>query len=394
MKERNQLQHIVEVISNYNCDSPLSVFLKNYFQQHRNMGSNDRRMMRSFVYNYFRLRNSLKNLSMEEQIAIGSFLVLKNNIPLLDYCIRNFSTVLPEHISFSTDEKIKIISQAYPEFNLNNIFPFQHYLSNEISADDFYKSFLVQPDAWLRVRKNFKENVLKELSKNNIAFKGYQGMPLALSIDNSVALNNLKSFEKGYFEIQDVSSQKNGIFFQPNENEHWWDCCAGSGGKSLLLSEQAENLKITASDNRDSILENLRKRFSKANIKNFAIKKTDLLTAGRQLPDANCYDGIIADVPCSGSGTWSRTPEMLTCFDESELEEYSNTQKEILKNISPYLKKGKPLIYITCSVFKNENENIVEFAVNALGFQLNKMELIKGYDKKADTLFVARLIKK
>jgi 16S rRNA (cytosine967-C5)-methyltransferase len=393
MKERNQFQHIIEVISKYNCDSPLSVFLKNYFQQHRNMGSNDRRTMRSFVYNYFRLGNSLKNLTIEEQIAIGSFLTLKKNTPLVDYCIQNFSLLQEEHISLSVEEKIKIISQAYPGFDLKNIFPIQNYLSNEISANDFYKSFLVQPDAWLRIRKNFKENVLKELSKNNIEFKEYPDMPLAFSIDNSVALNNLKSFEKGYFEIQDVSSQKTGNFFQPGENEHWWDCCAGSGGKSLLLYEQAENLRITASDNRDSILENLKERFQKAGVKNYEISTIDLLTRNQKPETRNCYDGIIADVPCSGSGTWARTPEMLTCFDPSEIEKYSTTQKEILKNVSPYLKKGKPLIYITCSVFKNENENIIEFAIDKLGFHLHKMELIKGYDKKADTLFAARLIK-
>ena len=243
MKERNQLQHIVEVIRNYDCDKPLSVFLKNYFQQHRNMGSNDRRTMRNFVYNYFRPGNSLKNLSMEERIAIGSFLALNTPAPLVDYCIRNFSLLNPDHISLSIDEKIKIVSEKYPAFDIKNIFPFTEYLSNEISADDFCKSFLIQPDVWIRIRKGFKERVLKELNENKIQFTEEPGMPFTFSISNSVSLNNLKSFEKGYFEIQDLSSQKTGDYFQPNENEHWWDCCAGSGGKSLLLVGTGEKFK-------------------------------------------------------------------------------------------------------------------------------------------------------
>ncbi|MEP7171061.1 MAG: RsmB/NOP family class I SAM-dependent RNA methyltransferase [Bacteroidota bacterium] len=393
MKEKNQLYQISEAIRHYSCDKTLSYFLKSWFLRHHNMGSNDRRTMRTFVYNYFRLGKCLNGLSVEGRIAISSFLILSEHHPLAAYCIANFTSLNPENISLHKEEKLKIISQTYSDFDLKNIFPFENHLSSEISQEYFYKSFLIQPDVWIRVRKNFKENVLNELNKNKIEFTEYPEMPFTFGINNSVSLSNLKSFEKGYFEIQDLSSQKTADFFQPGENEHWWDCCAGSGGKSLLLSEKAENIKITATDTRDSILENLKERFHKASIKNFEIKNINLLSHSSELITHNYYEGIIADVPCSGSGTWSRTPEMLSCFSEIEIEKYSITQKEIIKNISPYLKNGKPLVYITCSVFKNENENIVDYVINNLGFHLDKMKLIKGYNKKADTLFAARLIK-
>ena len=394
MKEKNQLHQITEAIRNYKGDKPLSLFLKSWFHQHRNMGSNDRRTMRTFVYNYFRFGNCLNGLGMESRIAVSSFLILSNKHPLAGYCIANFTALSVEDISLSIEKKIKIISGTYPDFDLKNIFPFGEYVSDEINKEEYCRSFLVQPDVWIRTRKKFREHVLKDLNKNNIPFTEHPGMLFTFSFSDAVQLNKLKSFEKGYFEIQDVSSQKTGDFFQPNENEHWWDCCAGSGGKSLLLAEQAENLNITATDNRDSILDNLNERFNKAGIKNFETKNIDLLTLNPKPQTLNLFfDGIIADVPCSGSGTWSRTPEMLTFFNESEIEKYAANQKEILKNISPYLKKGKPLIYITCSVFKNENEAVVDFAVDHFGFHAEKTELIKGYDKKADTLFVARLIK-
>jgi 16S rRNA (cytosine967-C5)-methyltransferase len=357
------------------------------------MGSNDRRTMRSFVYNYFRLGNCLNGLGMESRIAIASFLILKSNHSLADFCITNFTSLKPENILLPQEDKIKIISETYPGFDLKNIFPFNNYLSDEIAEDSFNKCFLVQPDIWIRTRKKFRENVLTELNKNKIAFTDHPGMPYTFSFADAVQLTKLKSFEKGFFEIQDVSSQKTGDFFQPHPNEHWWDCCAGSGGKSLLLSEQAENLKLTVTDTRDSILENLKERFNKAGIKKFEILKLDLSSSDFRLPTSVLFDGIIADVPCSGSGTWSRTPEMLTFFNASEIEKYAANQKEILKNVIPYIKKRKPLVYITCSVFKNENEDVVDFAVNNLGFRADKMEYLKGYDKKADTLFTARLIK-
>ena len=69
-------------------------------------------------------------------------------------------------------------------------------------------------------------------------------------------------------------------------------------------------------------------------------------------------------------------------------------QKGILQNASPFLQKEKPLIYITCSVFKNENEDIVQYCIDHLNFSLEKMSYFKGYTQKADTLFAARLIKK
>jgi 16S rRNA (cytosine967-C5)-methyltransferase len=58
-----------------------------------------------------------------------------------------------------------------------------------------------------------------------------------------------------------------------------------------------------------------------------------------------------------------------------------------------YLKPGKPLIYITCSVFKAENEDAVDFIVKELGLKLESMQVLKGYERRADTMFVARLIK-
>src|SRR5699024_9689267 len=104
------------------------------------------------------------------------------------------------------------------------------------------------------------------------------------------------------------------------------------------------------------------------------------------------FDGIILDAPCSGSGTWGRTPEMLSRFNEAQLEQYAQLQKEILDNVIKHIKPGKPLIYITCSVYVEENEQIVKYLETA-GLTLEKMQYFKGYDKRGDTLFAARLIR-
>jgi len=69
----------------------------------------------------------------------------------------------------------------------------------------------------------------------------------------------------------------------------------------------------------------------------------------------------------------------------------SSLQKRIAHNVAKHLKPGQPLIYITCSVFKSENEGLVGFMVKELGLKLEESKVLKGYEGKADTMFVARL---
>jgi 16S rRNA (cytosine967-C5)-methyltransferase len=101
------------------------------------------------------------------------------------------------------------------------------------------------------------------------------------------------------------------------------------------------------------------------------------------------FDLIIADLPCTGSGTWARTPEQLYFFNPSKISHYSNLQRNILQNVTTRLRPGGHLVYITCSVFKKENEDVATFVSRLPGLQLQKMILLKGYDIKADSMFVA-----
>jgi 16S rRNA (cytosine967-C5)-methyltransferase len=160
-----------------------------------------------------------------------------------------------------------------------------------------------------------------------------------------------------------------------------------------LFSEQAD-LKLLVSDIRQSVLDNLDERFIAAGLRTYQKKIIDLTkNADPEIHDYE-FDGIILDAPCTGSGTWGRTPEMISQFEEYKIMGFQNLQKVIAANVIKYLKQDRPLIYITCSVFKEENEEIISWLQKNHGMQLEGYELIKGYEDKADTMFVARLIKK
>ena len=101
-------------------------------------------------------------------------------------------------------------------------------------------------------------------------------------------------------------------------------------------------------------------------------------------------DLILADVPCTGSGTWSRTPEALYFFNPATIEKYRDRQREILRHIAPQLAPDATLVYCTCSVFKRENEEMTEWIRSTFGLQAELRRALAGYDQHADTLFAAR----
>lgn len=152
-------------------------------------------------------------------------------------------------------------------------------------------------------------------------------------------------------------------------------------------------VELTVSDIRNSILANLEARFAEAGIKKYNSFVADLSDSSF-VSHYSGYDLLIADVPCSGSGTWGRTPEQLVFFPEAKTDEYASLQKKIAWNVIPYIKKGGYFLYITCSVFRKENEEVVEYIKKNPELELTEMKVLKGYDVKADTMFAALFRKK
>jgi 16S rRNA (cytosine967-C5)-methyltransferase len=243
---------------------------------------------------------------------------------------------------------------------------------------------------YLRIRPSNEKIVAARLASANIPYNSLGNN--CIQLQNAASVDRLIDLDKEAV-VQDYNSQRVAELFSlpvMNKIKSVWDCCAASGGKSLLLHDVHPAVILTVSDKRESIIANLKKRFARAGITRYKALVTDLSSEEHALSKSK-FDLIIADVPCTGSGTWSRTPEQLYYFKKEKIVEYAALQRKLVSNAIPSLKQDGFLLYITCSVFKKENEENIAFIQKQFGLKLIKMELFKGYDRRADTLLAALL---
>jgi 16S rRNA (cytosine967-C5)-methyltransferase len=391
----NEYSHIkimqaLEIIRGYAFNEPLHIWLKKYFLQKKKMGSRDRKHVKMLIYSWFRIGRALPKLDTIHRIKVAVFLTHSEEDPLIRSCIRQ--TPFEEtRLDYSLDEKLALVKESYPDFDWKNIFPFHNLLSEAIDKEEFAKSFLTKPHVWMRFREEFKEEVLKDLDSYEITHFETEVSKSAFGFEATTELTKMASYSRGYFEIQDLSSQMTGEFFDPKSGEHWYDCCAASGGKSLMLHSKCNDINLVVSDTRKAILNNLNDRFKKVGLTNYTTHQIEIGKDAMPF-HGEIFDAIIVDAPCSGSGTWTRTPDSLLSFKKSQLTTYVELQKNIVESVIPFLKKGGRLFYITCSVFQAENEDQVEQITN-LGFTVVQQKIIPGYTMSADTMFMAYLSK-
>ncbi|MEO6188067.1 MAG: Fmu (Sun) domain-containing protein [Ginsengibacter sp.] len=373
------------IISAYKGNEPFHHYLRNYFSSHKKHGSKDRKQIASLCYNYFRVGlGIISPVSLQEKLLISTFLCETET----HFVLPQFKAGEHPRISLSIPDKLEILQDF---FDHHKIFHFNADLSEKINAEKFSISFLQQPDFFLRIRPAQESIVIRKLYDAKISFGRMNERCLVFSANEKVS--DILKIDKEAV-VQDYNSQRVGEFFLTTKFSNdispvdVWDCCAGSGGKSILLVDTIQNVCLTATDKRPSIIKNLERRFSNAGVKNFKASVLNL-SSPLVLPFEIPFRIIIADVPCSGSGTWSRTPELLCFFKKSEIQKYASLQKKIIQNILPQLAPDGVLLYITCSVFKEENEENVNYILQNSELSMTQMAYLEGYELRADTLFIA-----
>ena len=183
--------------------------------------------------------------------------------------------------------------------------------------------------------------------------------------DSTQPIQKTDLFREGLLRIQDEGAQLVSYLINPKDNENILDVCAGTGGKTTHLAAIMKNDgHILATDRHPGKLTELTKEITRLGINNIQTQQVDLSI---MLPVAlkEKFDQVLVDAPCSGTGTLRRNPEIKWRTKALDLEGYAATQKTILQNAAPAVKKGGHLIYCTCSLMPAENEDVIrQFLVN------------------------------
>ena len=395
MKHFSHLNTATEVIRQYGGSEPLHYFLKKFFSGQKKFGSKDRKRITHLCYTFYRVARAMETPPspgieiIQEIIMAGLFLCSNESDELLGVVKPSWN----KKINSSENEKAAMINTESEliRLDLNKVFPAADVLSDNIDVKILTISHLYQPDLFIRIRPGNIEAALKKVQQLELPHEFIP--PSAIRFPNGIKVDEIFSIDREVV-IQDLSSQRIAgflkFFIGAPGGTSVWDCCGASGGKSILAKDILGNIKLTVSDIRESILVNLRKRFAAAGITGYRDFVADLTSGRVKLPTEH-FDLLIADLPCTGSGTWGRTPEQLYFFQPSSIERYSALQKQILVNVVPQMKQTGKLLYTTCSVFKQENEEIVDFLLQRFPLKVEKMEVLRGYDTKADTMFGALL---
>jgi len=233
-------------------------------------------------------------------------------------------------------------------------------------------------------KKLLEDNVQTKLLAND-----------ALLVTERKNLFRTEAFRKGWFEVQDFSSQQVAPFVQPEPGLRIVDACAGAGGKTLHLAALMENKgQIIALDTEDWKLKELRRRVRRAGVSVVETRAINTTKVIKRLDQS--ADRVLLDVPCSGLGVLRRNPDAKWKLDPNFINDIQQTQQQILTSYSRMCKMGGLLIYATCSILPSENQKQVQRFLdsNNAQFELQDERTILPQDEGFDGFYMARLLRK
>jgi 16S rRNA (cytosine967-C5)-methyltransferase len=268
------------------------------------------------------------------------------------------------------------------------------------------------PSLTLRVNtlKTNRQNLVEKLKEEELKPLPTTYSKEGIVLQDPPPTSELPFLKEGLYIIQDEASQLVTSILDPKPGERILDACAAPGGKTTHMAQRMKNQgEIYALDLSKGKLDLIEEMCQRLGV---GIVKTTKGDAAKPLPilQGLKFDRILADVPCSGFGTLRRNPDLKWKRGEKDIMRLSELQSSILRDLSVYVKEGGILVYSTCTVFHEEDEDVVEkFLGGHPEFQIDRIDKVlpekwrplvqNGYFKtfpppdEMDGFFVARLRK-
>lgn len=329
---------------------PLDAFLRQYFRQHKAIGSKDRQEVCETLYGMVRWRALLDHLC-DRPITWEKRLEIFLKMDPLDY---QKDVSIPPHIRVS-----------FPKFIFNTL----KEAYGEKKALELCLNSNSPAPTTIRVNplKITREELLQKW-KGLYHISPCDSSPLGIIFHKKENFFALPEFKAGLFEVQDEGSQLVADKVDARPGDHVLDYCSGSGGKTLAFAHKLEGKgQIYLYDIRSYILSEAKKRLKRAGIQNgHPLTLNHLKKKGLQ----GRMDWVLLDVPCSGSGTLRRNPDMKWKINSEMLERLVSEQRKIFSEALKFLHPNGRIVYATCSVFPEENERQVSLFIKEYNLKL------------------------
>ncbi|CAA0177186.1 RsmB/NOP family class I SAM-dependent RNA methyltransferase [Tenacibaculum maritimum] len=241
-----------------------------------------------------------------------------------------------------------------------------------------------------------RDNLQKQLRTENVITEKLPNHPDAIKLVERANVFKTEAFKKGYFEVQDASSQLVAAYLDVQPGMKVVDTCAGAGGKTLHLASLMENKgQIIAMDIYESKLKKLKVRARRNGAHNIDLKVIDSTKVIKKLHQK--ADRVLIDAPCSGLGVLRRNPDSKWKLEPEFMDRIRTTQQEVLQQYSKMVKPAGKMVYATCSVLPSENQKQIEFFLASdagKDFSFIKDEKILASTSGFDGFYMALLERK
>lgn len=361
---RAQLEAAAEALRlTLNFDRPADSVLHDFFRDHPALGARDRPFVADAVYGVLRRKRSVDHLVPE---GAPRHLLLAYLARIVGLSVRELAAATrPNEQSWLAQVKARVLEDLplpvraeLPDWVVERLL--RHHSEDEIVA---LARGLNEP-APLDLRVNSlrceREEARRQLAADGIPAELTPYSPVGLRVQGRPAINRHSLFLSGAIEVQDEGSQLLGYLVAPRRQEMVVDFCAGAGGKSLMLGALMRSQgRLYAFDVSAARLNRLKPRLKRSGLSNLhpgVIQNENDIRIKRLAGKA---DRVLVDAPCSGLGTLRRNPDLKWRQSPQSVEELRRKQSAILRSAARLLKPGGRLVYATCSLLAEENEDIV-----------------------------------
>lgn len=309
------------------------------------------------------------------------------NAVLREVCRINFDEEdLGDEIKFSINkELLKMLNKSYSKKTVKKLL----------------KSFFYKSDFVIKQNKLKENNLKTNLENQGFVLEEHPFLKDSFIVENPESIIDTNEFKEGKFIIQDGSCSLCAEVLEPMENSIVLDICAAPGSKSCNIQEITNNQSIIyCNDINNNKIDRIKENVYKCGVENVQYMNFDATILQEDL--INKFDRILVDAPCSATGVINKNPEIKLFRTKKDVEDLVRIQRRILENCEKYLKKGGILVYSTCSLLKEENEENVDYIENKLNlkredidFYGDKNEFIKlmPFQKGTQGFFISKYVK-